>query len=82
MSREDVLLDRAIQKAQKWTDDRGYGWTAPSSYNSGCENHNGNEYVVLRFTDKIHSVWLVVGETISLVDEADYPEDLLEEMSA
>jgi hypothetical protein len=81
MSRESILLDQAIKKAWKWADDRGYGFCAPSLGNSDCENHNGNEYVVLRHTDKIHSVWLVEGGKISLVDEADYPEDLLEEMS-
>ena len=75
MSREKFLLDKACEKAGKFA-------MIPSMGNSGCENHDGKEYVVLRNRSDILSVWLVNnGADISLVEPADYPDDLLAELS-
>ena len=78
MSRENALLDKACKKARKYADENGYIFMAPSLGNSGCENHGGEEYVVLRDTTDILSVWLVGNkDKISLVAHEDYPKDLL-----
>jgi hypothetical protein len=53
----------------------------PSMGNSGCEKQEGNEYVVLRNTTEILSVWLVEnGDKLSPVDHEDFPESLQEEL--
>jgi hypothetical protein len=55
----------------------------PSFDNSGSEIHEGKEYVVLRNTTEILSVWLVKnGGELSPVDDGDLPKDLQEELSA
>jgi hypothetical protein len=83
MNREDLLLEKAGKKAQKFADDNGYGFMQHSLGNSGCENHGGKEYVVLRNTTDILSLWLVDNEDkLHLVDHKDYPDDLLAELNA
>ena len=82
MNREDALLDKAYKNSRKFADENGYGFMEPSMGNSGCEKHEGNEYVVLRNTTEILSVWLVEnGDKISPVDDEDLPESLQEELS-
>ena len=73
MSRKDNLLKAACRKIHEYAD-------IPSLGCSGCENHNGEEYVVLRNNTKILSVWLVgYGDELSLVDYENLPESLQEE---
>jgi hypothetical protein len=81
MTREDALLDRAMKKCLKYCEENGYGFYAPSIGNSGCENHGGKEYVVLRDTTDILSVWLVGngGELTLVEDHEDLPKSLRKE---
>ena len=59
MAREDYLLNKACKLSQEYADENGYAIMQPSLGNSGCEIHEGKEYVVLRNTTEILSVWLV-----------------------
>ena len=73
MSRENDLLKVACRKNPEYADVPSFGY-------SGCENHNGEEYVVLRNNTKILSVWLVgYGDELSLVDYENLPESLQKE---
>jgi len=82
MTRENALLEKAVRKSRKYSEENGYGFYIPSMDNSGCENHDGKEYVVLRNTTEILSVWLVEnGDRLSPVDHEDLPEELQEEFS-
>lgn len=83
MDREEILLERVLRRSRKLAEENGYSFIQPILNYSGCENHDGKEYVVLRNTSELLSVWLVeVGGKLTPVDFEDYPEDLLEEMSA
>jgi len=81
MNREDALLNKAVRASRKYCEENGYGFMIPSLDNSGCENYDGKEYVVLRNTTDILSVWLVEdGDKLASVDDIeDYPESLQEE---
>ena len=82
MSRENTLLERVCKKSQEFCDENGYGFMAPSFGDSGCEIHDGKEYVILRNTTNILSVWLVEnGDKLSPVDDEDLPESIQEELS-
>ena len=82
MNYEHILLDKAYRKSRKFANENGFVFLEPSMNNSGCENHDGKEYVVLRNNYKVLSVWLVGNEDkLSLVDYEDYPESLQEELS-
>jgi len=82
MDREFALVDKAIKKSREFCEDNGYGFMIPSVDNSGCENYEGKEYVVLRNTTDILSVWLVGnGDKLSPVDYEDLPESLQEDFS-
>ena len=75
MNREDILIKAACKKAGEFA-------KCPSRGNSGLENHYGKEYVVLRNTSDLLSVWLVeIGEELSLVEPTDYPDELAAELS-
>ena len=82
MDRFDALLEKACRKSRKFADENGYGYLSPSLDNSGCEDHDGKEYIVLRNNTDILSVWLVEnGDELSPVDHEDLPESLQEELS-
>ena len=80
MSRGNFLLNKAYRNYRKWCDDNGYAFMQHSIDNSGCENHEGKEYVILRNNSDILSVWLVGdGDRLSSIDYEDYPESLQKE---
>ena len=80
MKEDKFLLDKAYRKYRKLCDENGCGFMQHSANNSGCENHDGKEYVVLRNTTNILSVWLVeLGGKLISVDIEDFPNSLQEE---
>jgi len=78
---KEFLIESAFRKYQKFCEENGYGVMHCSRDDSGCENHEGKEYVILRNTTQILSVWLVKdGDKLSRVDDEDLPKSLLEEI--
>jgi len=74
------LIEKAIEKYRKYSEENGYGFMAPSLGNCGIEDYEEKEYVVIRNNSELLSVWLIEDGELSLIeDEEDMPSELLQE---
>jgi hypothetical protein len=82
MQKDDVLLDKVWRQIEKQCEEDG---TFPMMYsrdNSGCENYDDQEYVVMRNRSEILSVGLVEGWKVTLLEMDEWPDELLEQLAA